>query len=109
MSLHFVASLLSLQRDSFRFARVLSFLGRTGRPCEAQRENAKVSFSPPVPTSPCGAFSFRNRKAPSWGDKAKPPISYRRLCCVIRDLRHAHVIPDFFVTCASGNAERLSS
>jgi hypothetical protein len=28
------------------------------------------------PTSPDGAFSFRNRKASSWGDKAKPPISH---------------------------------
>ena len=57
-------------RDSFRFVRVLSFLGRTGRPCEAQREDVTVGLALTV------HFSFRNCKAPSWGDKAKPPISH---------------------------------
>jgi hypothetical protein len=61
--------------------------------------------------SPDGAFSrFRACKAPSWGDKAKPPVvaTGRRLCCLMRNPR-CPCIPDFFDTCSSRNAERIFS
>jgi hypothetical protein len=49
---------------------VLVFLSRTGRPCEAQREDAKVT----VRLALTVRFRSANRKTPSWGDKAKPPV-----------------------------------
>jgi hypothetical protein len=49
---------------------VLVFLSRTGRPCEAQREDANVT----VRLALTVRFRSTNRKTPSWGDKAKPPV-----------------------------------
>jgi hypothetical protein len=70
-----------------------------GRPCEAQRGDAKVIFSPPVRLALTVRFrsaTARHRRGAIRQSRRSP---IRRLCCLIPN-PPCLCIPDFFVTCA---------